>query len=266
MGTYLLTWNPAKWTWSELAEQVAMLGRGETVITTWTTGTRSNLPVGSRILLLRQGVEPRGIVALGESISAVTKVKHWNPARAADGDLANSINVRWECLSPIEGPPFISHEELATDDEFSSGHWEPYSSGTQLPDDLGARLADRIAERAGKPWTDPSETGSAFMEGRRLRVEVNRYERDRRAREACILHYGLRCAVCSFHFGDRYGELGEGFIHVHHLNPIGSGDGDDREVEPVRDLRPVCPNCHAMLHRNGALLSVEELRSRLVGG
>ena len=66
--------------------------------------------------------------------------------------------------------------------------------------------------------------------------------------------------VCGFNFEDRYGTHGKGFIHVHHLDPLAQGE---REVVPERDLRPVCPNCHYMLHRNGKLLSPEVLKGKM---
>jgi len=103
----------------------------------------------------------------------------------------------------------------------------------------------------------------SYHEGAVTRILVNAYERDRAARQACIEQHGLACAVCEFRFDRRYGELGAGFIHVHHLVPL-SELRTDYQVNPVADLRPVCPNCHAMLHRRRPPLSIEELRARLL--
>ncbi|GAB3189911.1 HNH endonuclease [Hydrogenophaga aquatica] len=104
---------------------------------------------------------------------------------------------------------------------------------------------------------DEDEVGSV-PEGARRTVQVNVYERDPNARRKCIAKWGVKCSVCSFDFGERYGELGEGFIHVHHLKPLGE-IGEQYELNPVTDLRPVCPNCHAMLHRKKPALSIEQL-------
>jgi hypothetical protein len=98
-----------------------------------------------------------------------------------------------------------------------------------------------------------------YIEGGAVRVLANRYERDREARAACIAHHGAACTVCEMEFADVYGPLGEGFIHVHHLVLV-SSRGTRYRVDPVRDLVPVCPNCHAMLHAGEAPPSVEELR------
>jgi 5-methylcytosine-specific restriction enzyme A len=56
-----------------------------------------------------------------------------------------------------------------------------------------------------------------------------------------------------------------GFIHVHHLTPL-SSLGTDYEVDPIRDLRPVCPNCHAVLHRREPPYSPEEVQQFLQTG
>lgn len=100
-----------------------------------------------------------------------------------------------------------------------------------------------------------------IYEGAKMSIVVNRYERDRRGRELCIKAYGCRCAVCNLDFEEVYGEIGRGFIHVHHVVPI-SEIGEEYRLDPENDLVPVCPNCHAMLHHggNGRVLTVDELR------
>jgi 5-methylcytosine-specific restriction protein A len=105
--------------------------------------------------------------------------------------------------------------------------------------------------------------GQAFPEGALSRVEVNRYERDPRARKACLNRWGYRCAVCDFSFEERYGELGKDFIHVHHTIEL-SRVPPGYHVDPVNDLRPVCPNCHAMIHRGTSpALAIDELKRQL---
>lgn len=108
----------------------------------------------------------------------------------------------------------------------------------------------------------PMATAPLFQEGERRTVLVDRYERDPRARRACIEHYGARCCACGFAFRDIYGPLGEGVIEVHHL-ALMSGAQGVHQVDPVRDLRPLCSNCHTMAHRKQPPLSIEELKSLL---
>ncbi len=98
-----------------------------------------------------------------------------------------------------------------------------------------------------------------YREGVTKQISVNVYERNPEARRKCIEHYGTSCCVCQFEFLKFYGQIGEDFIHVHHLKPL-SEIGQDYELEPIEDLRPVCPNCHAMLHRKKPPYTIEELR------
>lgn len=108
----------------------------------------------------------------------------------------------------------------------------------------------------------PSEITATglYTEGAVETVLVNRFERNLKARAACIQHWGVACFCCGMDFKAVYGEVGDGFIHVHHLRPL-SEIGVNYCVDPVNDLRPVCPNCHAMLHRNPAA-SIASLRDR----
>ena len=108
---------------------------------------------------------------------------------------------------------------------------------------------------------DEIEDNKDYFEGALKRVYVNKYERDHDARMKCIEAHGCKCSVCGMDFEKMYGELGKGFIHVHHIVPI-STIGEEYRIDPVKDMVPVCPNCHAMLHRgqDGQVLSVDELK------
>ena len=112
-------------------------------------------------------------------------------------------------------------------------------------------------------FTDVTED-EKYHEGHVRSVKVDIYERSSIARGKCIEHHGSSCLICGFNFGDEYGDLGEGFIHVHHLRPLHT-IRKDYVVDYKNDLIPVCPNCHAMIHRiqNGENMSAEEIKSRL---
>ena len=101
-----------------------------------------------------------------------------------------------------------------------------------------------------------------YSEGATNQITVNAYERSRKAARKYEDHYGHDCSVCGFDFAHTYGEAGEGFIHVHHLKPLSKVESEYR-VDPVRDLRPVCPNCHAMIHRRDPPYGIEELQEFL---
>jgi len=111
------------------------------------------------------------------------------------------------------------------------------------------------------PFNKTTDAVKKFIEGAVKKIWVSQHERNRQARNLCIEEYGTTCAVCDINFKETYGSLGEGFIHVHHLVPI-ADIGIEYEVDPVRDLRPVCPNCHAMLHRKNPPLAIEDLKDK----
>lgn len=134
-------------------------------------------------------------------------------------------------------------------------------------------LTEKKLSRIGNVWyagTADADTPLAeeipsvgrYAEGLKFQVTINAYERSAKARAACIAHHGLPCAVCGFNFAEVFGSLGEGFIHVHHITPIGSV-GDEYEIDPVEDLIPVCPNCHAMIHRTEPPLTIDQLKEHL---
>lgn len=102
----------------------------------------------------------------------------------------------------------------------------------------------------------------ALVEGAVSRITVNAYERNPKARRKCIDAHGHRCCICGFDFGASYGEVADGYIHVHHLRSL-SEIGAAYEVDPTADLRPVCPNCHAVLHLRNPPFSIEEVQAML---
>ena len=111
-------------------------------------------------------------------------------------------------------------------------------------------------------FPDEVDSVQTFREGAVRQVSVNAYEREPKARQKCIDYYGSSCSICGFDFGRAFGQLGKGFIHVHHLKPL-SEIAEEYEIDPIKDLRPVCPNCHAMIHRSSPPLSLEQIKMLL---
>lgn len=99
-------------------------------------------------------------------------------------------------------------------------------------------------------------------EGAKTRVEVNRYERDRRNRSAALAIHGHACKACDLDMGERYGASAAGYIEVHHVTPV-SQVGEGYIIDPRTDLVPLCPNCHSVAHRRSPPFSVDELRMML---
>ncbi|MEP1123695.1 MAG: hypothetical protein ABJH68_07380 [Ilumatobacter sp.] len=189
--------------------------------------------------------------------SAIYPAEHW----ADSSREARYADVEWDCLlDPADRLPV---EQLIT---VAPGvPWNRLQgSGVSVPTGDLTALEERWSGHVGHlPYVSPEEgSGELFSEGRRTRVVVNRYERDRNARAACLDHYGFRCQACDLDFSEMYGEIGEGFIHVHHVNDIALAE-TEYMVDPIADLRPVCPNCHAMLHKASPAMTVQQLKKHL---
>jgi 5-methylcytosine-specific restriction protein A len=159
--------------------------------------------------------------------------------------------------------------ELRPDD--SHRWWSGWSRGWNTPGGFVWQMLPQVAEAieqlgwvSSAEFTIPEEVPSdvVLVEGAVRRVTVNGYERNPEARRRCIAAHGSNCCICEFNFGAVYGSETEGYIHVHHVRSL-SEIGGEYEVDPVEDLRPVCPNCHAVLHLGGRCRSIEEVRQLL---
>jgi predicted HNH restriction endonuclease len=112
-----------------------------------------------------------------------------------------------------------------------------------------------------EPESDSGESPeiTRLFEGALKRVAVNAYERNPKARRACLAHYGAWCIICGFNFKAAYGQVAAGFMHVHHMQMI-KEKGKKHEIDPIRDLRPVCPNCHSVIHIKPRPYTIQEVK------
>ncbi len=263
VDTFVVTWNPVRWSPDELDYEHDLRAsfRGETVRGRWSMGSRkSGVGVGDRVFRLRQR-ESRGIVASGSFVSEIFEDEHWEDPK----ETATYAEIAWDVILP--------HEERlpveALNARVADVVWDRIQgSGVLLPakaarevEKMWSRHLQRL-ERSPTSGPDDLDSDGTYPEGAIQRTLVNRFERDRNARRACIAHHGLDCVVCGFNFGRAYGRLGEGLIHVHHLREL-SSVGEGYSVDPIRDLRPVCANCHVLIHRNRPAMRIDEVKRLL---
>jgi 5-methylcytosine-specific restriction protein A len=159
-------------------------------------------------------------------------------------------------------PMYVSNELKDTEGHGPSkiDHFDPKLTQMTLRKEDGGWYAYEYTTDFQSPeeLRDPEK----YVEGACKTVTVNAYERNREARAACIKAHGAVCSVCGFDFEANYGPEIKGFTHVHHLVPL-SAKREQYELDPVKDLRPVCPNCHAVIHYGNKLLSIEEVKERI---
>lgn len=107
-------------------------------------------------------------------------------------------------------------------------------------------------------------SGVQLVEGGKKQITINAYERNPYARKKCIEYFGAKCVVCGFDFAKVYGDDFSGIIHVHHIKPL-SEISDEYIIDPIRDLVPVCPNCHLVIHsKPDGVYTIEEVKQLML--
>lgn len=111
-------------------------------------------------------------------------------------------------------------------------------------DALRAAWAGHTAGSAGNPTSPVPGT----LPQQALRWSLgSRYESDPDATRICLVHHGPSCSACRFDFAAAFGSAGADLMQAHHIVPPRLVT-DGYELDPVTDLVPLCPNCHAMAH------------------
>jgi 5-methylcytosine-specific restriction protein A len=261
INTFLFSWNPDKWKWTTLEQSIEQLENSGKVTERWSCVSHKTIKPGDRAFLVRLGSEPRGIFAAGYVVSEPFLSKHWS---GEDKDVYRVL-IDFEVLLNPKNEPILTLDILKTVN-LEKQQWTPQSSGIsikpELVEELEAVWFDFLTTQKIRlnPYAlSGNEETKTYTEGTANQITQTRYERNPHARVACINHYGYSCSVCEFDFEKRFGELGKNFIHVHHLTQVATV-GKTYQVDPILDLRPVCPNCHAMLHRQNPPLTIEELK------
>jgi len=263
MATYLFSWNPSKWNWTTLDADIETYQRQKFFDEPWSCGVTKKIVPGDRAFLIRLGpFSPSGIMASGLVSSSTYKAEHYSDPNKT----ALYVGIRFDVLLHPEKEQILGKTILQK--EIKNINWTPQASGMTIPPDEAALLealwSAHLTQIGLSPLTLSEEilTPERYWEGAIRRISINAYERDPRARQACLQHHGSSCSICGFDFESTYGEIGKGFIHVHHLRQL-SEIGEAYEVDPLHDLMPVCPNCHAMLHKQVPAYSADELKVRI---
>lgn len=268
VACYLLTHNPDRWNWEDIDLAIQELNEEGSHITSWSSGNRKNFEIGDRIFIIRLGVEPKGIIASGRVYNGHYKDISWDDEKSKAGILANYIDVQFDVILNPEKENILLMEKLKIG-KLGDMNWSTQSSGITIPRDIEELLeqewndinSSRIVGKSCRSELLAEEIISSdrYFEGAVKSIQVNRYERSSKAREKCIEHHGYNCSVCEVNLKDVYGEIASEFIHVHHKVPL-AVIGEKYEIIPIEDLVPICPNCHAIIHRYKPEILIEELK------
>lgn len=144
--TILLAWNPKKWPWLDLPDEIRSLHEHGSLDERWGCGNRKNVPVGSRFFLIRLGAAPKGIIGSGWTTA--------KPYTESDSDSdrgrrreAKYVDIAFDRLHDV--PP-ISLAVLQKK-PFGSFHWITQTSGITIPAEISARLEKLWSRPANDP-------------------------------------------------------------------------------------------------------------------
>ncbi|MEQ1644447.1 MAG: HNH endonuclease [Pyrinomonadaceae bacterium] len=265
MSAYLLLWNPKKWDWTSLEADIVTVDLTGRSSQRWSCGVTKSIQPGDRIFLLRVGREPKGIIGAGFAYSNPFYEQHWS------GEARNTlyIDVDFEVLLNADIEPVLLTKSLETG-LLDKQNWHPQASGTSVKSDLLDELEQvwfRFLSDSpirNNPFV-PSKEGKqkTYFEGKPTEITLTKYERNPYARKKCIEHYGYSCVACGFNFEQAYGEIGRDYIHVHHLEQM-AAIGSEYEIDPIKDLRPVCANCHSIIHKKREPFRIEDVKKFLM--
>jgi hypothetical protein len=209
------------------------------------------------LLMYENGI---GVVAIGRVRASWDGLSHATPQYYKSSEMSSLTGGSYEYRIAVEWFLDLSGSPIGIEELRGRFGYTPRGTLRRIVEQRieAARIIEesRVAlallpEEVAQP--------TLYVEGATRRVSVNAYERSRDAVIQCKAALGTICVICGFDFGTVYGAEFAGFVHVHHLRPL-SEIGGEYVVDPVADLRPVCPNCHAVIHHGGRLRSIDEVR------
>ena len=212
-------------------------------------------PTENQFEMLRLHYAAPGHALTARHMAAGMGYKNWNAANLQYGKFAGKI------CEALNLPPTWGDRVFILAKFYKPAGGEVFlilrPSVVTAIEQLGIANGDNL------PMQEELDPDISLVEGTSYFVQVSAFERNPIARKKCIAHYGRRCSVCGFSFEEAYGDSASHYIHVHHLKPLAS-IGTEYVINPIEDLRPVCANCHAVIHLRTPPYSLEEVAARTI--
>lgn len=216
IGTFLFAWNPNNWAFEELEEKIDELKSKGSAKIIWSISAHKKVKIGDRAFIVQVGTPKKGIFASGYVVSKPFLLPHWS------GDkLVPRVTIELDILLNPKHSEILDIDYIK-DNTSSFQQWTPQSSGIQIKmeivDEVERLWFDFIKTKVF--FSNNNQIERIFIEGTSYQLTQTVYERNRYARTLCLQYYGYSCAVCGFNFEETYGDIGNEFIHVHHLNQV----------------------------------------------
>lgn len=269
MTAIILGWNPDNWDRWNYPAAVTEVRAAGLVVERWDVGRR-DVPAGADAWLVLQGSHAGGLIGHGVVLLEQPRSAEYSvPAELPRPASERSENPRTEFREPTVLVAFDAllplGEQVPVEllrDAAPGIPWDGLpDSGLRVDPIEEPTIRGLWGELGPRPGPDPTRpVPGTYPQDAVARVLANRYEEDEEARRACLARHGISCAACGFSFELKYGEAGADFVQIHHIVPVAQLDGG-YQLDPITDLVPLCPNCHAMAHRGaGTPRTVAELR------
>lgn len=178
---------------------------------------------------------------------------------------ANGVYLKMMNLRALD-PAFTSQGKvgMSSGGKLEQQVWADYAG---QPDKLAAeaKAIREAVESANEAAVSKLPEAGEYVgeEGGVIMRLHKRYERDRKLVREKLAEAGaagnVQCEVCDFDFEATYGNLGAGYIEVHHLKPVNQLGKNGKTA--LSDLALLCANCHRMAHRKRIPLSLAEIRA-----
>jgi hypothetical protein len=129
---YLFGWNPTKFEWAGLDEDIKKLAATGKLEDNWSVISHKSIQPGDRAYIVRLGVEPKGIFASGaiasEAYPAFRNGRHYY-----------RITVALDVLLNPDKEPILTLDILRTGD-LAKQNWTPQASGISIKQELADEL------------------------------------------------------------------------------------------------------------------------------
>lgn len=233
--------------------------------TRWRVGRAQRLEPATDAWLFVQGRQGRGLLGHGLVAGAPQPVPALPPRLGLLAEVEFDLLLEVGDTMPAElledTVPGVAWNAVR-----STGTIVPAASEPVLRAAWTGFLRSRPVPAGGLGAADPTvPVPGALPQAALRRVAVNRFEHDPEAVRLCVAFHGPACAACGLTLEQLYGPAGAAFVQVHQIVPA-SGLEPGYRLDPVSDLVPLCPNCHAMAHRGTPdPYTPAELRRMLAG-
>jgi len=151
MKTFLLAWNPVKWKWDNLDENIEELRHTGHTYHQWSIASYKKARIGDRVFLMRLGKEPKGLMASGFITTPPLLMEHWGDKNK----LAHRAIIDFDVILHPEKETILGLDILNVGN-LSVVNWTPQSSGMEI--------IPHLADELEKVWSDFLLNGRHYTE------------------------------------------------------------------------------------------------------